>query len=176
MTTARRQAITRSAIPGTVGATHPTITARRQANTPSAIPSSCLRNARCVARPIRTGDNDPFASPGPFPTPPGQRNSTRPLPGRGGDQGVGRPCQRPALPRTAHVWVCSTQRRATGRPDRQGISGVPIVAVHFAYAAATTAAPCPTDAWPLRLVIVRLAWTLWLEHPSEMRRPPFPAP
>ena len=99
----------------------------------------------CIARPV--------------PEAPRPRNSTRPLPGRGGDQGVGRPRQRPALPRTTHVWVRSTQRRATGRPDGQGIFGVPIVPVHFAYAAATTAAPCPTDAWPLRLDIVRLAWT-----------------
>src|SRR5690625_410975 len=66
--------------PGTVGATHPTTTARRQANTPSAIPSSCLRNARCVARAIRTGDNDPFASPGPFPTPRGKELAPVPSP------------------------------------------------------------------------------------------------
>src|SRR5690625_4998217 len=77
-----------TANPGTVGATHPTTTARRQANTPSAIPSSCPRNARCVARPIRTGDNDPFASPGLFPTP--RRKETAPVPSPDGEGIKGR--------------------------------------------------------------------------------------
>jgi len=89
MTTVRRQANTPSAIPGTVGATHPTTTARRQANTPSAIPSSCPRNARCVARSIRTGDNDPFASPGPFPTPRGKETAPVPSPDGEGIKGRG---------------------------------------------------------------------------------------
>src|SRR5690625_3059435 len=90
------------------------------------------------------------ASPGRPRCRPPQRNSTRPLPGRGGDQGEGRPRYVPALPRIANIGDRSSKKPSIGPPDGQGISGTTIVAVHFTYATATTVAPCPADALPLR--------------------------
>src|SRR5690625_2485230 len=80
---------------------------------------------------------------------PRQRNSTRPLPGRGGDQGVGRPHRRPALTRTPACLGSLVAAAGDWPTGRARHLRCPCVALHFTYAAATSAAPCPTDAWPL---------------------------
>ena len=122
--------------PAPVGAMHPSPAAQSIA----------------AARPhdtIRRSSHERHRPSGPGCRPP-QKNSTRPLPGRGGDQGEGRPHVRPALPRIANICVRSSKKPSIGPPDGQGIFGIHIVAVYFTYAIATTAAPCPADALPLR--------------------------
>src|SRR5690625_3654365 len=110
-------------------------------------PSDSNRRQRsfCIARPVPDAPGAKKQHPSP------------PRTGRGSRGGATVPTSRIAEDRACLGLLYATAGdRPTGRARHLRR---PIVPVHFAYAAATTAAPCPTDAWPLRLDIVRLAWT-----------------
>ena len=110
-------------------------------------PSDSNRRQRsfCIARPVPDAPGAKKQHPSP------------PRTGRGSRGGATVPTSRIAEDRACLGLLYATAGdRPTGRARHLRR---PIVPVHFAYPAATTAAPCPTDAWPLRLDIVRLAWT-----------------